>query len=383
MSTTPRYLYLRLLRHADHAVFGVQSGQKNYWHPIFSTKVPFSSGQQVKRSILEALTDRLDEDFAPVQITQVFKRAGAKTSLGDGEPLSSANPAFADQLIGGWMRAQKQDKSKSKKQANDESEVGSDRTRVYRRRSPLSISAMHPLHPLLANLDETEALTFDRTGVRGHHSVIVRDENGNEMMRRDETTGKLVPNETLQAWLDGRGESLKLRTFMPAGKVGGRATGLFIVDVAIDLDRLYTVSVDPYDPEINDETAKALLEDGWVQEGTRLRCTEDRRKAIGEGLADALVGWRITSNQARTMSLQDTLAIAVSTDANLLASAIRATLNTDGEKDRAQPVVDQVDDVTLFASPVLEAYISPQNLPETDAQAMSKAAAFLREKLAF
>lgn len=380
MSTTPRYLYVRLLRHAEHAVFGVQSGQKNYWHPVFATKVPFSSGQQVKRSILEALTDRLNEDFAPVQITQVFKKSGSNTSLGDGEPLSSANPAFADQLIGGWMRAQKQDKSKSKKQANEESDAGSDRTRVYRRRSPLSISAMHPLHPLLATLNN-EALTFDRTGVRGDHSVIVRDENGNEMMQKDEATGKLVPNETLQAWLDGRGESLKLRTFMPEGKVGPRATGLFIVDIAVDLDRLYTVSVDPYDPEINDETAKKLLADGWVQDGTRLLCPEDRRKEIGSALAEALIGWRITSNQARTMSLQDTLAVAVSSDANLLAAAIRASLNTDGEKDRAQPVVDAVDGVDVFVSPVLEAYISPQHLPPTDARAASQAVARVRKAL--
>ena len=49
------YIYLRGLRHVDLSVFCVESGQKSYWDPVFNVRVPFSSGQQVKRSILDTI----------------------------------------------------------------------------------------------------------------------------------------------------------------------------------------------------------------------------------------------------------------------------------------------------------------------------------------
>ena len=49
------YIYLRGLRHIDLSVFCVESGQKSYWDPVFKVQVPFSSGQQVKRSILDTI----------------------------------------------------------------------------------------------------------------------------------------------------------------------------------------------------------------------------------------------------------------------------------------------------------------------------------------
>lgn len=64
-------------------------------------------------------------------------------------------------------------------------------------------------------------------------------------------------------------------------------------------------------------------------------CTTERRtKKIIPVLADALLNWRITSNQARTFSLMETLAIAISDNANTLAGAIRAKLIEDGENQK-------------------------------------------------
>ncbi len=368
------YLYLRILRHADHAVFCVQDGQKSYRHPVFNTNVPFSSGQQVKRSVLEAMLDMLGEPFSPVQITQVLKKTTSKTSLGDGEPLSAADPAFADQLIGGWMKAQKQDKTKGKKE-----EEGGEAKRVYRRRSPLSISAMRALHPLLTSMNQ-ESVTFDRTGVPGDHQVIVRDEKGNSLMVEDEN-GKLVPGPELQAFLDDTGDSLKLRTFMPKGKISPRATGLFVVDIAIDLRRLFTVSTDPYDPEVDNATAARLRDLGWRAEGHTLACPPERREEIIEALSEALIHWRITSNQARTYSPQETLAVAISPNANRIAAAIRADLAdaVDTERQQAVPVVEPIDGVELFISPALRAYIA--GVDQADPLAAEKAARFIRDRL--
>lgn len=50
------FIYLRGLKHAEFTVFCVSDGQKSYFDPQFRVYVPYSSGQQVKRSVLEALT---------------------------------------------------------------------------------------------------------------------------------------------------------------------------------------------------------------------------------------------------------------------------------------------------------------------------------------
>lgn len=47
------FIYLRGLKHAAFTVFCVENGQKFYYDPQFNVRVPFSSGQQVKRSVLE------------------------------------------------------------------------------------------------------------------------------------------------------------------------------------------------------------------------------------------------------------------------------------------------------------------------------------------
>ena len=69
---------------------------------------------------------------------------------------------------------------------------------------------------------------------------------------------------------------------------------------------------------------------------------ENRRNKIIPAIADALIDWRITSNQARTFSLMETLAVAISANANSLAAAIRAKMTDDsGDKPRVKPIVDE------------------------------------------
>ena len=60
------YIYLRALKHVDYTVFCVENGQKTYYDAQFNRSIPFSSGQQVKRSILQTLTDDLNVQMAPI-----------------------------------------------------------------------------------------------------------------------------------------------------------------------------------------------------------------------------------------------------------------------------------------------------------------------------
>lgn len=304
------FIYLRGLKHAAFTVFCVENGQKSYYDPQFNVRVPFSSGQQVKHSVLEKLNDILGVQPSP---TEFYFDVDKKGALKEGEVLSSCDPHYVDQLLGGWMRTPKGGKEKAVK-----------------RRSPLSISAMTPLHPLLSGLPK-ENISFDRSDRPNAHIVVVRDANGN-----------VLTDEQVCDFLDGNDRSL-YRKWIPDNN---RATGLFVYDVAIDLRRLFCVSTNQFEPEITADMVESLKADGWKVVNTAfgecLLMPKEQREQLVPAIADALLDWQITSNQARTFSLMETLAVAVSDNANTLAAAIRAKLIDDNEsKPKARPIIDE------------------------------------------
>ena len=304
------FIYLRGLKHAAFTVFCVENGQKFYYDPQFNVRVPFSSGQQVKRSVLEKLNDILGVQPSP---TEFYFDVDKKGALKEGEVLSSCDPHYVDQLLGGWMRTPKGGKEKAVK-----------------RRSPLSISAMTPLHPLLSGLPK-ENISFDRSDRPNAHKVVVRDANGN-----------VLTDEQVCYFLDGNDRSL-YRKWIPDNN---RATGLFVYDVAIDLRRLFCVSTNQFEPEITADMVESLKTDGWKVVNTAfgecLLMPKEQREQLIPAIADALLDWQITSNQARTFSLMETLAVAVSDNANTLAAAIRAKLIDDNEsKPKVRPIIDE------------------------------------------
>ena len=327
MNTNP-YIYLRGLRHVDHSVFCVESGQKFYWDPVFSVRMPYSSGQQVKRSILAAIGTELKAQ--PSSVTFVFD-VNNKGALGEGEVLSLCDPRFFDQILGGWMKAAK-----------------GGNERVLKRRSPFSISAMRPLHPHLGGR-YSENVTFDRSDKPEIHNVIVRD-----------PSGKPMTEEEIEEFLTGTDRSL-LRKWIPDN---ARATGLFIYDIAIDLRTLFCVSTNQLEPEITKAKIEELKKAGWKESKNvfgdcLVMPEEDREKAI-PAIAKALINWRITSNQARTFSLMEILAIAISQDANALAGAIRAKLIEDVDKKNAKPIIDETVGADIFVTLPCAAYVATE-----------------------
>lgn len=318
------FIYFRALKHADHTVFCVEKGQKTFRDAQFGKSMAYSSGQQVKRSILEAVTSELNTPFAPT--TFVFN-VDKKNQLGEGEAWSACNPSYIDQLLGGWMKAESGGES-----------------RTLKRRSPFSISAMRPLHPLLATYVK-ENLTFDRSDKPQNQNVIVKDANG-----------KVLTDEKLQELLSGTNRSLH-RKWVPDN---ARTTGLFVHDVALDLRTLFAVSLNEFEPEITPETAEKLREEGWVEGetvfGKSLVAPKELRDKVIPAIAHALINWRVTTNQSRTFSLMETLAVAISPNANRLAAAIRTKLKD--EEDKVEPIVDDsLENVETFITLPAAGYI--------------------------
>ena len=338
------FIYLRALKHAEHTVFCVQDGQKTYFDPQFNRVVAYSSGQQVKRSILETLTDELGVQMAPVTFNY---NINAKKELENKEPWSPCDPNYVDQLLGGWMRA-------------------AGEGQILKRRSPLSISAMRPIHPLLAGVDK-ENLTFDRSDRPDQHPVNVR------------MGDKLLTEEEIEAYLQDNNRTLPRRNWIPEN---ARTSGLFVYDIAIDLRTLFCVSTNQHEPEISKEKIEELKGKGWKLSknvfGECLVLPKEEREKIIPALAKTLINWRITSNQARTFSLMETLAVAISDNANTLAAAIRAKLVDDGEKPKAKPIVDEAAGADLFVTLPCSSYIVTEN---ESADALQKAEAKLVEMI--
>jgi hypothetical protein len=333
------YLYIRGLRHVAHTVFAVQDGQKVYRDPQFGILQAYSSGQQVKRSILESFTTALAAPVAPITFNWQVKTGGRggqkvaespRVQFEQKEAWSPCDPSYVDQLVGGYMRA----------------EPGHP---VIKRRSPLSISAMRPLHPLLGGLErERENMTFDRTDHAGHHPVRVRNEDGEELSAS--AVAELLANAN---------RSLPNRVWIPDQT---RATGLFVYDVCVDLRTLFCVSLNGLEPEVRPEVREALLASGWTRTvnhfGVALLAPAALRAQLIPALATALLDWRITTNQSRTFSLMETLAVAVSDSANEVAGAIRGQLRGDTERPSARPVLDAEAGAALFIGLPAEGYIA-------------------------
>ncbi len=340
------YIYLRALKHAEHTVFCVQDGQKTYFDPQFNRVVAYSSGQQVKRSILDALTTNLNVSMAPITFNY---NVTAKKELENKEPWSPCDPSYVDQLLGGWMRA-------------GEGMI------TVKRRSPLSISAMRPIHPLLAGVYK-ENLTFDRSDKPDYHPVNVR------------WGEKLLSEEEIEDFLTAHNRTLPRRNWIPDNV---RTSGLFIYDIAIDLRTLFCVSVNQHEPELHKEKIEDLKTKGWIESenvfGKCLVMPKEEREKVIPALANAIINWRITSNQARTFSLMGTLAVAISDNANKLAGAIRAKLVEDSDKPKAKPIIDETAGAEVFVTLPCANYVIT-NVESADAldQAEKRLTALLME----
>jgi len=327
MKNSP-FIYLRGLRHAEHTVFGVSNGQKFYRDVQFNRDMAYSSGQQVKRSVIEAL----ELPFAAITFNWEIDNKG---KAGMKEPHSPCDPSFPDQLLGGYMKAQSD-------------------SYTVKRRSPLSISAMRPLHPLLGGLErETEPVVFDRSSKPEAHKVVVSklDEKG----KRQE-----IPQEELEEWLVSNQRNLGPKYYNGNGQT--RASGLFVYDIAIDLRTLFIVSTNKLEPELFPEIEKKLKENGWIEGenifGKCLICPKEKRDEIIPALAHALINWRITSNQSRTFSLMETVAIAISDNANQIAYAIRGELREDTERPQAVPRIDETAKADFYVTPIASSFIA-------------------------
>jgi len=199
---------------------------------------------------------------------------------------------------------------------------------------------------------ENENITFDRSSHPEGHIVKVS--------RLVDSKRVELSREELDEFLTTNKRNLPNRIWIPDHT---RASGLFVFDLAIDLRTLFCVSLNRLEPELHPDIEAKLRELGWKEGrnafGSCLICPAEKRASIIPALAHALLNWRITSNQSRTFSPMETLAVAISDNANQITYAIRGELKEDaGERQEAIAKLDETARAHLFVTPACGGYIA-------------------------
>jgi len=341
-------LIVRILRKVEFTVFCVDDDQKIYWDKQFNTKLPYSSGQQVKRSIMEQILNGLNLRHAPI----TYNFEVNKDKLKQKEITQPCDPTYVDQLIGGWMSTpSKKGGKKSDKNDTDANEdiVETDKE-GYKRRSPLSVSAMTAVHPLLASIINESIMTFDRSE-SNDEKIVVKDIKGNEL---DENV--------LKAFLEKSNSGITKRKLV-SGKGGkNRANGFFKSDVVIDLSKLFRVPVVLHDMEMSEETITKLKSEGWIERndncGKSLELPQKFHVDYAEAIAWGIVNWKITSNQSRTYDAMPILSIAISFRSDEIAGAIRGDIDEVDGKLKGHLIVDgNYPNTKIYSTNVLKGYL--------------------------
>lgn len=105
------------------------------------------------------------------------------------------------------------------------------------------------------------------------------------------------------------------------------------------------------------------------------------REKLIPALANAIINWSITSNQSRTFSLMETLAVSVSNNANKIAGSIRAKLSVE-EENTATPIIEKdLDGVETYVTLPAAGYVlttneSPDALDKAEQSLIDKMNAF-------
>jgi len=345
---------IKVLKHVRQGVLCVDSAQKVCWDPVFRVFTPYSSGQQVKRCIIQLMCTVIGVLLSPITFWSKITDKGVD-KIGEHQIWSSCNPKYVNELVGGHMKTRKRG-------AGDAFGIG-----TKKRRGPVSFSALTVLHALLSVVFD-ECVTFDRSGIPGN-IVHVVDADENE-----------IPAEEVKKFCDNFEVNIPARHFVKPQK---RMGGLFVHTVIIDQNALFTVQLDEREPSIDDCVRDELISLGWLQtvndKGKCLVAPKSVRDQVIPALAHAIINWTVDSNQSRSSTEFQTVAVAMSKTSPKVWNSISAVVSkADDGKSMATPVLRKYDGVDLFVDDSASQFFFEA---ETDEDALLKAEARIIEML--
>lgn len=373
-------LYIRSIREIDMAVLGVgEDGQKSFYDPISGKRVPYITGQQGKFGIVEKILQTLGASPAEMIIVHRPDKDG---KFKEGEIyFEDPDPSHPEIWARGHMKNVKRQKSKdgtktkkSKKTSGESSEEDSEEqdTTIIKRRSFMSSSSMVPLNSRVIELSKSRgSVCVDRSSSAQFHKLML-DENGRNILFDD------VQDEDIR-------NRMKPRKYNGSEK--SMIHGIMVHDLALDMDRIFAISCQKVEPEVSPKVLERLRSSGWVnifhpQIGDMVYLPKEFQAALTESLAEAIVSWRVTSNQSQHFTLMNTLAMTVSTNANEVKSCVIPVFTkNDFDKDVLVNFdIEETKDSKVFVSKSIK-ILTPEYNGACSINAMDMAREFIIDKI--
>ena len=278
-------IYIRIIRKADLTVFNVEKNQKTYFDPISGRFFPYSSAQQIKRNVMEELCSFLDVEMSPYTCEYEKNKESKKTAksketakekevtFGEHIAYSTTNPRDVDQLLGGYFKG---------------GEVN--------RTSPFSFSAMIPLHKDLIAMKNNNNISINRN-TSNNNVIRILD---NKTYMSDEEVEKILSENPTKSFT---------QKFIAEKDM---SSGIFVLDLVIDVERLFSVKIKKYSPEITTETYEQLISEGWFEKSGQLYPPKEVYEKWVKAVCVSLFNWRIRTNQSTHYSPLSILGVSIS-----------------------------------------------------------------------
>jgi len=316
-----------------------KEGQKRVYDKTYGKYLAYSSGQQQKTTRVNEVCELLGIPLADFVFYYNEKHKQASKGI-------SQDPRHVEAMTRGYMNVT---------------------TNNIKRESPLNISTMFPIHPLLVeSIDDLIAVGH---GVREKSFTLIQekkktkkageDDDESEKSDGSKTEGKYeeVPKTTdeYKKFLDEMADTRKkgIEHSLAGGKLLTR--GVFERYIEIDLTRLFAFNNDILLPskEIAAEYMDAIIKDGWKEVDTKLYgkmfiVPKSIRDKYIPAIAEALVMALPNTNQSSSYSVGEIVATAVSYDASENSYAIVCEENNE----TANVILDKDAGSKLFITPI-------------------------------
>lgn len=364
-----KHLFIRGLKKIDFSVLCVDSGQKTYYDPISGKSLPYSSGQQVKKSIMNNVYE--NSDYYPSPVVFVLKKD--KDKMAQKEALSTCDPTYFDQLIAGYMYTPSK-KDQVVTDNEDDAKKNAENLGTIKSKAHISVGAMIPFNPNLAQIVEEKKLTYH---IENPIFIVKNEEN------------RIMSDEDITKFLDDNNAKLSKIKMIDGEK---RVTGIFRYDIDVDLERLFRVEITLNSEEVSKNIEKKLIDAGWkevtIKNKKYLELPKEFHFEYASLLANAFVNWRINSNTSRTFDLMPTFAVAVCGVAKHVNVCMQydSTVDNNGRERKGVSLYGNANnDVNLFVENFSKEYVI--NLNDIDETivlknyAISDAEMFIRDQI--
>ena len=325
-------IVLKKIYHYKLTRFCVDSnGQKTYYDN--NMRIPYSSGQQQKHSLIEEFLKLAEQEHAPSELFYEYDNS-KDAKLNHKIFRITTDLRHLESYLRGHMynvEEEKASKSKSKKKTAEsetseapESEENGTQKLIYIRPSAFKISCLSPVHPKLSSTVQEAHVMVDRRG-KQKCDIIITDSKTKEVFD-DEKTKYMLENTNFNGAMHFKPSEAN-QNFL--------VSGVFEVTMEVDLKQLFKTRLSKYERTLPESVKNDLLSHGWYITKEKnieyINPPDEFKEFILDHLPEAIFNFTSKTNQNRNYAVPELLAIAMTNDASEMPRIFTVDVNEDNK----------------------------------------------------